>query len=119
MRDYEDEIPDDDLSDIPKTPLCTDKTFTPLAVAVTHSDQFYDTEENNRILDFYKTRSRERGRVLIINNYEFYTEVSNINAQNRYRNGATVDNENLLNLFERMGGWDIEHYNNLTAEVNF
>lgn len=115
MRDYDAEIAGSDLPEIPHTPVCTGRTFFPINVMVTHSQEFYDTHDRNPHVEYYHTRSKKRGRVLIINNYEFE---ENIKVQNRFRNGATADNENLLNLFRQMGGWDIEHHNNQQGEVS-
>lgn len=92
--------------------LSIDPSTTPLKIDVKYSDSFYDTLDYNGDIDFYKSRSKKRGRVLIINNYEFN------HKDHPYRNGAKVDDENLKKLFNQMGGWDLDHHNNKTASVS-
>lgn len=86
----------------------------PLKVKVQPSETFYDTPQHNRHLEFYSTRSKKRGRLLIINNFKFSKE----GKTNGYRNGADVDNANLVTLFKQMGGWDIVLEINKTAAVS-
>ncbi|XP_028140499.1 caspase-6-like isoform X2 [Diabrotica virgifera virgifera] len=90
--------------------ISVNNTTTPLQVQVIHSKQLFDTEEKNKKISFYSSRSKKRGRVLIINNYKF-----NNNNKFPYRNGALVDDANLKALFEQMGGWDLDCYHNKTA----
>ncbi|KAJ8917870.1 hypothetical protein NQ315_010783 [Exocentrus adspersus] len=82
-----------------------------LTVKVVPSTQFHDTVEHNRYVDFYSTRSKNRGRVLIINNYKFEND-----RRHPYRSGAEVDSENLRELFRQLGGWEVHHHENLTSE---
>lgn len=112
--DYENNTAEPDLLEVPESPVCNEITVFPLIVSVTPSTEFHDTRDRNSHLEFYHTRSKKRGRVLILNNYEF----ADADPKHRFRNGADKDNENLVNLFRQMGGWEIEHHNNLPAEVS-
>lgn len=75
--------------------------------------EFRDTIEHNRKVKFYSSRSKKRGRVLIINNFDYSDK-----TRHPYRNGAQVDTNNLHELFNQMGGWEINHEDNLTVEVS-
>nr|XP_023028906.1 caspase-7-like [Leptinotarsa decemlineata] len=107
-----DELPDDDMLDINRLNIYVNNSTESIHVKVIPSTKFYDTYLDNPNIDFYYTRSKKRGRVLIINNYEFDKIDDN---KHPYRNGAEVDNENLKSLFIQMGGWEIEHHNNKSA----
>ncbi|KAJ8975444.1 hypothetical protein NQ317_000691 [Molorchus minor] len=65
----------------------------------------------NKAVDYYSSRAKKRGKLLIINNYDYDDK-----ERHEFRNGATVDNHNLHALFNQMGGWEIEHYDNKTTE---
>ncbi|CAH1966176.1 unnamed protein product [Acanthoscelides obtectus] len=101
---------DDDGGISPKisVPIHVDPSTSPLSIKVEHSRNFFDTIEHNKGFEYYYSRAKTRGRALIINNYDF-------GAKMEYRNGATVDNNNLKSLFKQMGGWDIQMYENKTA----
>lgn len=110
---YDDETDDD--SDNRHAPLpCTTQPH-PLKIKVQPSECFYDTPQHNRHLEFYKTRSKKRGRLLIINNFKFTSN----GTTKEYRNGADVDNANLMSLFKQLGGWEIVLEINKTAAVSF
>lgn len=83
-----------------------------LIIRVQPSENFYDSPRHNRYLEYYSTRSKKRGRFLIINNYKFSSNAGG------YRNGAEIDNINLTTLFKQMGGWDIIKEENKTAAVS-
>ncbi|KAG5882451.1 hypothetical protein JTB14_036453 [Gonioctena quinquepunctata] len=102
-----DVIPEN-IPDISSLNLHDDNSSIPLEVQVVPSNTFYDTDTYNKNIDFYNTRAKKRGRVLILNNIKF--------LNHKYRNGANVDHDNLKTLFNQMGGWDIEDYENKTAE---
>ncbi|EFA10766.1 caspase Nc-like [Tribolium castaneum] len=75
-----------------------------LKIDVKYATKFCDTD------DFcYKTRSRNRGQVLIINNMVFETE------RHITRRGAEVDERNLKELFEKMGFY-VDLYRNLSRD---
>lgn len=97
------------LPDLSKLNLPINDTTDTLKVKVTLSSSFIDTYEHNGTVGFYTSRSKKRGRCLIINNYEFN------NKDHPYRNGALVDQENLKSLFNQMGGWDLDCHSNKTA----
>lgn len=103
---------DDEAQSIPKVPLPVNSQPQSLVVKVQPSENFYDTPLHNKHLEHYQTHSKKRGRFLIINNYEFSR------VKGEYRNGAEVDNTNLVNLFKQMGGWDIIKEENKTAAVS-
>ncbi|CAG9829717.1 unnamed protein product [Diabrotica balteata] len=93
--------------------ISVNNTTSPLKVRVIHSTKLFDTEEKNRKISFYSSRSKKRGRVLIINNYAFKNK-----KEHPYRNGALVDDKNLKALFQQMGGWDLYcHYNKTALEM--
>ncbi|CAG9819270.1 unnamed protein product [Phaedon cochleariae] len=110
---FKDAVYNEDSGDLPNLELQNhnlhvDPSTTPLNVQVTCSKNFFDTYEHNHNLEFYKSRSINRGRAVIINNYRF--------SQNHpYRNGAEVDSQNLEELFYQMGGWDFVKHENKTA----
>lgn len=104
-----------DDSDTYYLPLPFTKDPNPLKIKVQPSEYFYDTPAHNLPLEFYKTRSKKRGRLLIINNFNFKDD----GKTTGYRNGADVDNANLVTLFKQMGGWDIVLEINKTAAVSF
>lgn len=103
---------DDEAQSIPKIPLPVNSQPQSLIVKVQPSENFYDIPLHNKHLENYKTQSKKRGRFLIINNYEFSK------SKGEYRNGADVDNTNLVTLFKQMGGWDIIKEENKTAAVS-
>ncbi|CAG9862367.1 unnamed protein product [Phyllotreta striolata] len=80
---------------------------TALDIKIRYSTDFMDTPEYNGAIEFYSSKSKKRGRALIINNYDFEGD--------EYRNGAEVDDKNLRELFNRLGGWDVDHHCNITA----
>lgn len=79
-----------------------------LRVEVVPSDRFYDDFRQDPTP--YTMRSKLRGAVLIINNKVFSADT--------LRNGAQVDQENLVELFRQMGGYDVTLRENLTAVVS-
>lgn len=95
-----------------RIPLPVNTKSENLIIKVQPSENFFGTYTANRYLETYSTCSKKRGRFLIINNYDF-----SINAGG-YRNGATVDSNNLITLFKQMGGWDIINEENKTAAVS-
>lgn len=103
---------DDEAQSIPKVPLPVNSQPQSLIVKVQPSQNFDDIPLHNKHLENYKTDSKKRGRFLIINNYEFSK------LKGEYRNGADVDNTNLVTLFKQMGGWDIIKEENKTAAVS-
>lgn len=109
---YPDDDTDDDSDSIHQIPLQYTSKRRPLVVKVQPSETFYDTPQFNLYLEYYSTRSKKRGRLLIINNFDF------ISQKHSYRNGADVDNANIVALFKQMGGWDIQVKNNITAAVS-
>lgn len=86
-------------------PVIFDESKTPLKIEVSLANEFRDTREHNPHVPFYKCRSKKRGRVLIINNYDF------TGTDHKTRTGAEVDEVNLKHLFEQMGGW-VSIFNN-------
>lgn len=104
----------EDDGEIPEFPVQGYSEPQPLKVVVQPSKDFYDKPQLNSHLEYYSTHSKKRGRFLIINNYKF----SSNGETNGYRNGAEVDNANLINLFKQMGGWDIVEKMNKTAAVS-
>lgn len=95
----------------PLTPITkSGSKSSPLNIQVVQSREFFDTHEHNKALTFYKTRSRARGRVLIINNYKFDEPEAAPE-----REGAEIDDINLKALFYQIG-CDVEHYINKTKE---
>lgn len=76
-----------------------DQSKTPLEINVIPATEFMDTLQHNLNVPFYHCRSKNRGRVLIINNYDFP------GTNHDPRTGAGVDETNLNKLFEQMGGW--------------
>lgn len=108
---------DDETQSIPKVPLSVNSLPQPLIVKVQPSENFYDTPQLNKFLEHYNTCSKKRGRFLIINNYKF-RKYEGGKEKNEYRNGADVDNANLVNLFKQMGGWDIITEENKSAAVS-
>jgi len=78
-----------------------------LKVKVVKSTQFYDDESQSKV-PMYKTRSKNRGRLLLINNIEFAKEKLR-------RKGAELDEENVAELFRQMG-FDVVKYRNLTKK---
>lgn len=101
----------DDDGEVCQTPLQLNSQPQPLKVVVQSSTTFYDKPQHNNYLEYYSTHSKKRGRFLLINNYNF-------SIAKKYRNGAEVDNANLINLFKQMGGWDIVEKTNRTAAVS-
>lgn len=83
-----------------------------LIIRVQPSENFHDSLKHNKHLEYYSTRSKKRGRFLIINNYKFSTNAGG------YRKGAEIDNNNLTTLFKQMGGWEIIKEENKTATVS-
>lgn len=73
-----------------------------------------NVKKSERFLDYdskvptYKTRSKKRGKVLMINNIKF-------NQTYEYRAGAEVDEKSLTELFKQMG-FEIEKHVNKTAQ---
>lgn len=65
---------------------------------------------HNKALSFYKTRSRDRGRVLIINNYTFENP-------DKKRDGAEIDDMNLKSLFSQVGCEVMHCANKTTTEM--
>lgn len=104
----EDEITSSIETELPSIP--TNDSQIPLRVQVNLADEFFDTKKHNPHLGYYHSRSKKRGRVLIINNYDF------AGTSHTFRTGANVDQQNLEDLFTQMGGWVIEHHKNKTAE---
>lgn len=86
---------------------------TPLNIKVKPSPKFLDTSRHNRNVDFYSTRSKKRGKVLIFNNYDYVDKEAH-----PYRNGAQVDSTNLDEMFNQMGGWEIHKHDNTTTEAS-
>lgn len=102
-------MPEEEVFVVPTSPIVKSvHNFIPLTIKVKKSEKFYDTTEHNKSY-FYRTRSKRRGRVLIINNYDFN------DTNQEYRNGAQVDEENLLQLFNQLH-FVIEYQSNKTAE---
>ncbi|XP_066249271.1 caspase-2-like [Euwallacea similis] len=89
-----------------------DCTTTPLEILVQKAKKFGDTYSRNRTIPYYYSRSKSRGRLLIINNYEFVS----VTDGHTYRTGAKVDEDNLRLLFEQMGGWVVETHTNQSAD---
>lgn len=79
----------------------------PKKVTVTKSKYFLD---NDSKIPTYKTRSKKRGKVLIINNIKFDNPKEN-------RDGADEDDKVLKKLFEEMG-FVVESYRNKSAKVS-
>ncbi|KAL1501133.1 hypothetical protein ABEB36_006518 [Hypothenemus hampei] len=97
----------------PSSPIETfsfDKSKEPLKINVQLATEFRDSIKFNPNLPFYSCRSSKRGRVLIINNFDFD------GTDHKTRNGAQVDQANLLELFAQMGGWVVKTKNNKTAD---
>ncbi|XP_018577367.1 caspase-2-like isoform X2 [Anoplophora glabripennis] len=92
-------------------PLHVSSDTTSLTVKVVRANEFLDTEAHNKKIEFYSSRSKKRGKVLIINNFDYADK-----KEHPYRNGAQVDNANLQELFNQMGGWEINLINNATVE---
>lgn len=76
-----------------------------IPIKVTKSIKFLD---NIGKIPVYKTRSKNRGKVLIINNIIFKDATKN-------RDGAEVDQANLLGLFKELGKWKVVTEKNLSA----
>ncbi|KAK4875468.1 hypothetical protein RN001_011890 [Aquatica leii] len=72
-------------------------------IKVTKSIRFMDVSRS--IVPIYKTRSRNRGYLLLINNIKFFNESERV--------GAEIDEENLADLFNGLG-FKIKKYRNLT-----
>lgn len=87
-----------------------------LKIFVQPSLKFHDNQglSDSTFPHFYSTKSKKRGRVLILNNINFLLDVE----KHGYRNGAEVDNANLITLFQQMGGWNIVLETNKTAIVS-
>ncbi|KAI4461942.1 caspase [Holotrichia oblita] len=68
-----------------------------LRINVIPSETFMD--DFSQLLNPYTMRSRSRGAVLIINNKTFLADPP--------RKGAQIDQENLEELFEQMGGYNV------------
>lgn len=79
-----------------------------LVVRVMPSRKFYDDDRTK--IPTYMTRSRNRGRMLLINNIKFKDEKG-------YRKGAEVDQKHVTQLFEQMD-FSIISATNLTKEVS-
>ncbi|KAJ8946902.1 hypothetical protein NQ318_008258 [Aromia moschata] len=103
------EAPRENIDSTERISIYENRRTTPLEIKVETSSEFHDTVAHNKAVHFYNSRSKKRGRLLIINNYDYKVD-------SKYRNGAIVDNENLHELFKQMGGWEIHHHNNKTAE---
>ncbi|KAJ3643995.1 hypothetical protein Zmor_026672 [Zophobas morio] len=84
-------------------PLHTYVPAEQLNIEVKYATNFCDME------DCYRTRSKNRGQVLIINNILFDMD------SHQMRRGAEVDENNLKELFEKIG-FSIEIYRNLPGE---
>lgn len=90
----------------PQTPVVRRSfNYEKLIINVIHSTRFYDQDS---AVPVYKTRSKNRGKIIIINNYDF-------TGGSSFRNGAEVDNANLYELFSQIG-FQVDICNNLTAE---
>ncbi|KAI4461926.1 caspase [Holotrichia oblita] len=76
-----------------------------LRINVIPSETFMD--DFSQLLNPYTMRSRSRGAVLIINNKTFLADPP--------RKGAQIDQENLEELFEQMGGYNVTIKENRTA----
>lgn len=85
-------------------PECTVVSSEEIEINVKLATKFCDTE------DCYRTRSKNRGHVLIINNIQFDTD--------RYqtRRGAEKDENHLKELFGVMG-FIVDLYRNLSIDV--
>lgn len=77
-----------------------------ITIKVKKSIKFLDGDQK---IPTYMTRTKNRGKVLIINNIEF--------SKSKKRHGAEVDEEHLKNLFRDMGNWKVKLEKNLTAAV--
>lgn len=53
-------------------------------------------DEGEHIVPIYKTSSKNRGKVLVINNIKFLN-------QKQERQGAEIDEKNIVDLFKQMG----------------
>ncbi|XP_060535295.1 caspase-3-like [Cylas formicarius] len=106
----EEEEEDEKTSSIEVEYSYTNPNTSPLNIKVKLADDFHDSPKYNSNLQYYQTRSKNRGRVLIINNYEF------LETKHKYRKGAIVDEENIEKLFNQMGGYVIEKHSNKTTE---
>ncbi|KAF7280933.1 caspase-7-like [Rhynchophorus ferrugineus] len=81
-----------------------------LIIDVKKSDTFRDSHEWSPNVAYYYSRSKKRGRVLIINNYQFPDSKLRLDE----RRGAQVDSDNLCSLFTKLGGWEIVLHENKT-----
>lgn len=74
-------------------------------IAVRQSSRFYDDENESKV-PVYKTRSKNRGKLLLINNIKF------INDRHE-REGAELDEVNITKVFQQIG-FEVSNYKNLT-----
>ncbi|CAG9764835.1 unnamed protein product [Ceutorhynchus assimilis] len=110
-EDQNEDDDDDFTSSIEaELPFTVNESRDPLKINVQLSNEFLDTQQRNPHVPFYSSRSKNRGRVLIINNYDFAS------LNHKTRTGAKVDEDNLKKLFEQMGGWVVKIKANKTVD---
>lgn len=83
-------------------PIAVNTITEPLEIKVVPSDRFYDS--SNELV--YRTRSKNRGIALIINNIIF--------ERDEERRGADLDGQNLQELFRQIG-IKVKYVENLKA----
>ncbi|CAH0555778.1 unnamed protein product [Brassicogethes aeneus] len=111
----------DMVDEVPKSPVV--KSFNDMDISFISSNQpkpintlpserFFDTVERNGKINFYSTRSKKRGQVLILNNYKFYNE-----TEYPTRTGGKVDQKNLIDLFTQLNFNITEHIDKTAEEM--
>lgn len=79
---------------------------TVLKVKVTKTKKFHDGDTK---IPTYSTHSKERGKVLVLNNIKFSGDL--------YRKGAKLDEKNVVSLFQQMG-FDVKSHRDKTKKVS-
>lgn len=101
--------PDFRSSNLPINRVTSEDLRQKLTIKVKKSSKFCDDPKETKV-PTYMTRSKTRGRLLLINNVTFID-------QKLERRGAEVDELNLVKLFEQMGFY-VEKYRDLSKKVS-
>lgn len=77
---------------------------------VKKTGKYYDAGGSSAKIPTYETHSNKRGKMLLINNIKFV-------GDEQHRQGAEVDEKNVISLFEQMG-FKIEKHRNKKVKVS-